>query len=95
MLFWNGYKGRTLHSLFRFGDVKKKLDFTNVKAKQISFAGQYGDNEKQLNKILKAQTDAPKPFHISQIIPIDDRGNDYFWIFYHGEFPEKKVWEEK
>jgi hypothetical protein len=69
------------------------MSFTNVKAKCISFSGQYGDSEKQLNKILEAQTDAPKPFHIKEIIPIDDRGHDYFWIFYHGEFPDKKVWQ--
>ena len=69
------------------------MNFMNVKAKNISFQKTYGDNEEQLNKILKSQSDAPKTFHIENIIPIDDRGHDYFWIFYHGEFPEKKVWE--
>ncbi len=67
----------------------------NAKAKCISFSGQYGDNEGQLNKILKAQQDAPKMFHILNIIPIVDRGNDFFWIFYYGEFPDKEVWEGK
>ncbi len=70
-------------------------DFLNVKAKCISFSGTYGDNEKQLNKILDYQRDNPNPFHIREIIPIDDRGHDYFWIFYYGKFPKDEVWEGK
>ena len=71
------------------------MSFMNVKAKSIDFSGQYGDNEEQLNKILNAQIDAPKSFHIKEIIPIVDRGHSYFWFFYTGEFPDKKIWEEK
>ena len=66
-----------------------------VKAKNIKFSHSYGDNEEQLNRLLDYQRDAPKRFHIEQIIPIVDRGNDYFWIFYRGNFPEKDVWEKK
>lgn len=68
-------------------------DFKNVKAKQVSFSGCFGDSEIQLNRILDHQRDAPDRFHIKQIIPIVDRGNNYFWIFYYGIFPDEKVWE--
>lgn len=70
------------------------MNFIDVKAKCVSFQGQYGTGEEQLNKVLQAQSDAPKKFRIGQIIPIVDRGNSYFWFFYRGEFPEKEVWEK-
>ena len=57
--------------------------YHNVSAKCIGFNGSYGTREVQLNRILEEQQDAPNKFWITQIIPIDDRGNDYFWFFYH------------
>lgn len=70
-------------------------NFMNVKAKHISFSGSFGSSEKQLNRILDYQRDAPDYFHIKQIIPLIDRGTNYFWVFYSGTFPEMKVWEGK
>lgn len=69
------------------------MNFMGIKAKCVSFQGQYGDNEKQLNKLLSSQKDTESGFHIEHIIPIVDRGNSYFWFFYRGEFPEKQEWE--
>ena len=76
-------------------EIRNKMNFMNMKAKCIGFSKQHGDNEDQLNRILECQQDGVKRFHIEQIIPIDDRGNDYFWIFYRGEFPNKQDWEKK
>jgi len=66
----------------------------HMKAKCLSFSGSYGDDEKQINRLLSGQETQVDGFHIEEIIPIDDRGHCYFWIFYRGEFPDKKVWEE-
>lgn len=63
--------------------------------KKISFNGSYGTNEEQLNNLLSLQQDAPNFFWINQVLPMNDRGYEYFWIRYRGKFPEEKEWHNK
>ena len=47
------------------------------------------NTEKQINDILEKQADHPH-FKIYDIQMIKDQGSNFAWIFYHGDFPDKR-----